>query len=416
MAADNYSDVVQALAQQIVNTCSKLINAKAPALISSANIDASQITGDASIINAGGGGGGPVSADSVVGLNQAIADAIAGSTIDVDQIVKFDENVGLIVKKASIDTAQINKLEAYIADISKAHIGDADIDWAKIRSLAAEVAKIANAQIGEATIDVANVDWANIDWAKIKNSVTDRAIITQGVSGQLYIADLAVTEANMVSLTVGELMVKGSDGHFYSISVGEDGEIVKAQKVVGTDDIAKNAIVGDKIANETINGDAKLIGGSITARTLNVKDIFADSAIIRQLMAANIDVDTLFGREATLAKINTLDISGNQYLRLGVENYINSADGTEQVSGIAQTAVIAMDDDSIAAKVMKSEQFAGAYSTTEQVGEMIDDITVGGRNYIRNSKDMILEGTHQLVIFENKDAVGYAIVGASIVW
>ena len=30
----------------------------------------------------------------------------------------------------------------------------------------------------------------------------------------------------MVSLTVGELVVKGTDGHFYSVSVNEDGQVV----------------------------------------------------------------------------------------------------------------------------------------------------------------------------------------------
>ena len=55
---------------------------------------------------------------------------------------------------------------------------------------------------------------ADIDWSHIKDLATDTAIITQGTAGELYIARLAVTEANMVSLTVGELVVKGTDGQF----------------------------------------------------------------------------------------------------------------------------------------------------------------------------------------------------------
>ena len=57
----------------------------------------------------------------------------------------------------------------------------------------------------------ADVGTADIDWSHIKDLATDTAIITQGTAGELYIAKLAVTEANMVSLTVGELVVKGSD-------------------------------------------------------------------------------------------------------------------------------------------------------------------------------------------------------------
>lgn len=413
MAADNYSDVVQALAQQIVKACLQLIGPNVRNYVANAEIDASQITGDTSIIS--GGAASTIDASGVIGLNDAIAQAIASSDIDVSQIVQFDENVGLVVKNITIGDADVNNLKASIAQIAVAEIGKASISLAQIQDLAAEVARIADAEIGKATIDTANIDWANIDWANIKNSITGRAIIEQGAAGQLYIADLAVTDANMVSLTVGELMVKGKDNdEFWTLYV-EDGEVKTKKAEINTINLADNAVVGDKIADETINGDAKLIGGSITARTLNVQDIFADSAIIRQLIAANIDVDTLFAREATIAKINTMDISGNEYLRLGVENYINSADGTGQVSDIAQTAVIAMDDDSIAAKVMRSEQFTGAYSTTEQVGEMIDGVTVGGRNYIRNSKDMILEGTHKLLALQGLDEIGSAMVGLSTV-
>lgn len=131
------------------------------------------------------------------------------------------------------------------AQLTTANIINANIEWAQIESLAADIATISKAQITSANIDEANIDWAaittlsaavasmvkadigtaDIDWSHIKDLATDTAIITQGTAGELYIAKLAVTEANMVSLTVGELVVKGSDGHFYSVSVDENGEV-----------------------------------------------------------------------------------------------------------------------------------------------------------------------------------------------
>lgn len=367
MAADNYSDVVQALAQQIVGTCTKLLANNVQSMIRSANIDASQITGDTSLIIGGGGnsGGGGyadhIDASNVIGLNQAIASVVGSSSIDISQIVNFDANVGAIISKAQISTAQIDQLSAEIARISQAYIDDAEIDTANIRNLEAEVAKIAAGVIGKATIDVANIDFANIDWTKIKNSVTDHAIITQGVGGQLYITDLAVTEANMVSLTVGELVVKGQDGLFYSVSVDENNQVVATQK----------QIVNNDIANQTINADTKLIENSITARTLNVQDIFADSAIIKEVIAANINVDTLFAREATINAINAMDIRGNQYLSLGVENYIDSTAGQDKIKSAAESAFINIADDQIAMKVMKSEQFKSSYASKSEVDDLI---------------------------------------------
>lgn len=192
-----------------------------------------------------------------------------------------------------------DKLAASAINAVFAHIAEADIDWASIRDLETVIA----------TITSATINAADINWAKIKDLVTGRAIITQGEAGQLYIAQLAVTEANLVSLTVGELMVKGQDGGFYAVSVDETGQIVTERKEVANDDVRDGSI----------HGGQKLIEGSVTAEVLNAQQIFGDSAIIRQLIAENLDVDTLFAREAMINKINTLDITGNESIRLYVQ-------------------------------------------------------------------------------------------------
>ena len=46
--------------------------------------------------------------------------------------------------------------------------------------------------------------------------------------------------------------------------------------------------------------------------------IFADNAVIRSLIAANLDVDTFFAREATVAALSAMDITSNTYLKLMV--------------------------------------------------------------------------------------------------
>ena len=214
------------------------------------------------------------------------------------------------------------------AQLTTANIVSADIQWADIEALTASIAQISKAQITAAAIDEANIDWAaittltaataeivkaqmrtaDIDWSHIKDLATDTAIITQGTAGELYIARLAVTEANMVSLTVGELVVKGSDGHFYALSVDEGGQVVTTLKQIANDDVA----------DQSIDGGETIIEGTITAGTLNVQDIFADNAVIRSLIAANLDVDTLFAREATVAALSAMDITSNTYLKLMV--------------------------------------------------------------------------------------------------
>ena len=126
------------------------------------------------------------------------------------------------INQVSIDWANIANLNAQIAEIALAQITSANIeaahiDWANIAELNAAIARIAVAQLTTANINNAEIDWAgigelqaaiaelthasigtaDIDWAQIKDLTTDTAIIEKGVNGKLYVADLAVTEANM---------------------------------------------------------------------------------------------------------------------------------------------------------------------------------------------------------------------------
>lgn len=252
------------------------------------------------------------------------------------------------------------------AQITTANIVNANIDWAQIERLATDIAEISKAQITTANINSANIDWAaittlsaavvsmvkadigtaDIDWAHIKDLATGTAIITQGTAGELYIAKLAVTEANMVSLTVGELVVKGKDGHFYSVSVDESGNVVSTLKQVSNDDVA----------DLSINGSEKIIEGSLTAQTLNVQNIFGDNAVIRSLIAANLDVDTFFAREATINALNAMDITSNTYLRLMVAGKADK-DDMDALGERVSAAELKLTEDAIVSTVRGSEQY-----------------------------------------------------------
>ena len=265
------------------------------------------------------------------------------------------------INSANIEWAAITGLTATVANLLNAQIASVEIDWANITNLTAEIANIVNARIQSADIDWASITGlttavaailsasigsADIDWAHIKDLATDTAIITQGVGGELYIAKLAVTEANLVSLTVGELIVKGADGGFYAVSVDGDGNITTSQKQITNTDVA----------DTSINAGEKLIEGSVTAATLNAQDIFADSAIVRSLIAANLDVDTLFARQATINILNTMDISGNEYLRLMVDSKADAAD-VDALTQRISNAELKITDDAIVSTVTSSQTY-----------------------------------------------------------
>mgnify|MGYP004590584651 FL=1 len=283
------------------------------------------------------------------------------------------------INNANINWASIANLNAEIAKIAKAQITAANIesaaiDWAAIKDLNAAVAKIALAQLTTANINNAEIDWASIgqlqadiaklvnasiqtadiDWAQIKDLVADTAIIEKGVNGKLYVADLAVTEANMASLTVGELIVKGADGCFYALSIAEDGTVTTEKKSVGNADIGDNSVSGGKLIEKTI-----------TARELNVASIFADEALVGAITAANIDVSSLFAAEAFIAQLNVVDISGNESLRLVVDAAKDEAlDATgEAVAQIALTA------EQIRSEVKRD------YATNDQMSQVTETLS-----------------------------------------
>lgn len=217
--------------------------------------------------------------DSTGKMTQLVVDALSAEAVTA---IRADIRQ-LVAGQITTDQLYVDLAAIAVAQITAANIEKANIDWAEIKTLTAAIADIANANIGT----------AKIDWAKIYDLTADTAIITEGVGGKLYIARLAVTEANMTSLTVGELMVKAKDGSFKRITVDADGNVT-AETV---------QVEGGNVADNTISG-GKLIENTITARELNVESIFADTALIRAIKAANIDVSDLFAAEATISELN----------------------------------------------------------------------------------------------------------------
>lgn len=242
-------------------------------------------------------------------LYAAIADIITltvqqitAATVSTDQLyAALAQVIELRVQQITAATISTDQLYAALADVIVLRAQQAALASVEADNLTAAIATISDARI----------DSADIGFAQIKDLVTGTAIIAQGVGGKYYIANLAVTEANIVSLSVGELMVKGTDGRLYRLGVDEAGQITNTPI----------QIEGADVAGSTLTG-GNMIENTITTRELNVQNIFADNAMIRELIAANLDVGTLFAREATIAALNAADISGNASLNL----YVKQAD------------------------------------------------------------------------------------------
>ena len=82
----------------------------------------------------------------------------------------------------------------------------------------------------------------------------------------------------------------------------------------------------------------------------------ANNAVIRGLIAANLDVDTLFAREATVAALNALDITSNTYLKLMVSSKADK-DDLDALNERVSAAEMKLTEDAIVSTVTGSDQY-----------------------------------------------------------
>ena len=175
------------------------------------------------------------------------AEKVAGK-LNLVRIENLSAEIAKVVTaqigEADITAAQIKDLEAEIVRVI-----DLSVDWAEVTSLQTQIAEIVKTNIGE----------AEIDFAQIWDLVAEKQIIAKGEAVELYIADLSVTEGNMTRLSIGQLLLRGSDGRFYEIFVDEETGAVTS----------RDADVAGAIEDGSIDAGEKLIDGSITAQKIN---------------------------------------------------------------------------------------------------------------------------------------------------
>lgn len=318
--------------------------------ITGGNIASGTITGD-NIAT------GSVPTSAIMGLDQYISTYLNGNAM----VVQMDPNkvgqiVSLQIGNARIDTAQINnlyagiidavhgrfetldatQLKADVAKIAMAQIDSAFIDEAYIDKLHAEVIEAVDASFKNGTFvnlaaQIAQIAKAEIDWADINNlkaliatiavaEVTNlhsqnadiqnlwakNALIDTSVQGKTYITNLAVTDATMVSLTAGQLMLKAKDGSFVKLVADGEGGVTTQKVQVENDNLADDSVTGSKI-----------VENSITARELNVESLFAKDAYVLNMIASNITAN-----EAFIQKIHSSMIQGDGSLTLKIADAV----------------------------------------------------------------------------------------------
>lgn len=220
------------------------------------------------------------------------------------------------IQDASISMAKIRDLQAQVAQIVAASIQDAHITTAQIDDLAAAVAKLIHAEVGVGEFTL----------AEIKNLLAEALVLEQGSADSMYITNLAVTSANLLSAMLGKLVLKGEDGKYYQVMVGADGTI-HTQEVEPSE--------AEIEAGETEGGQG-IVDTSANFADLTAQNIKGNEAIFQTILAQSMTAGKLTAGEALIASAtiptlyatsiqaigNSLDLSANQSIQLTVKKAV----------------------------------------------------------------------------------------------
>jgi phage-related protein len=273
------------------------------------------------------------------------AGAIEATHISVEAIDAVLANIDTaVIEKAEIDWAEIASLAAEIANIAKAQITEANIDqaninWANIANLSSAVADIAKAVIDEAVITSAQIDDLNavvaeiihaqvatgdFSLAEIENLLASAFILEQGSAGSMTITNLIVTQANMLGAVIQNLVIPGTDGKYYEIVVGTDGNLSTEEVTVTEGEIEAGELDdGRQIVTTTVNAES-INGTSITAQQAILNTILTQALTAGQITAgealiASATIPTLYTTSIE-AIGNSLTFSANEKIQMIVSN------------------------------------------------------------------------------------------------
>lgn len=292
----------------------------ARAITPEGGLNAAALTGriDGGLLRAGSVQAQAVAAESITAAKLAAgsvtADKVAAGAITAD--------------KLAADAVSAQSVEAVVARLGQIKAGKLTADalytaLADVFELtAASVAagSIAADQLAAALADFvsAYVKTGSFDFATAQNLLAGALTLKKGHADSMTISNLAVTSANLLSATLGELILRGSDGAYYTVFVGADGEITSAQTALSQSQIDAGEADGRKIVETSANI------GALNAETLD-----AQSAVIGEILSTALTTGRITAAKALLASATIpalyataieavgdgLELSSNQSIR-----------------------------------------------------------------------------------------------------
>jgi len=267
---------------------------------------------------------GAITADKI-DAGAVTAQAIAANAVTADKILAG----AVTAVKIAADAVTSEKIQAGAVTAGKIAAGSINADKIDTDEISA-----INAKLGTATIADGFIQNAYIDYARVRDITADTAIITtsiteQGIADRLYINRLMITYGQMVEATIGDLVIGASNGNYYHLDVewDEDGVPTLVPTPVDTPTEAEIA-AGHTSTGKTIISD---VG---TYSELSTEDFYAINSIIDRITAKRIDVDELWARQAFINKLMVTDISSNTYIQSTIGNWQSGSTITQTINSL----------------------------------------------------------------------------------
>lgn len=288
---------------------------------------------------------------------------------------KFTANEASI-KKLDTDKANITDLNAATAEINKLLAKKASID-----DLDAANARIDTLTASQITTDYLKANYANIDLANVNNAWIQNGIIKNGAIGEAAIRDGAITNVKIADATIEAAKIKTINAD--TITAGT----LKTNRLIITGEDGTDSIVK---AINTANGVAEANSTKIQAASIDVVDLSAFNAKIAQFILKD---NAIYSGKTSITDptsgiyISTTGIGvGNGALVDSTESPIQMyADGGMKLKGKNGSIDFNTVTGDLTIDASSLKIGSKTVASNEDVTNAINNIEVGGRNYMLDS-------------------------------
>lgn len=191
-------------------------------------------------------------------------------------------------------------------------LGEGSVDAEAILNGAVTGLKIADLTITNAKISNAGIEYAKIKELNAESAYFGQSIFEEAVGEKLYVPRLMFDTAQGRQVMVKDMVIGASNGKYYRLDISEtdDGiSMVPTELTVSASEIA---------AGHTNDGKP-IIATTATVQDLSAENIYSIDALIDRITAKRINVDELFASSAFIGKLNVQDLTSNTYIHASLE-------------------------------------------------------------------------------------------------